>query len=228
MHGDGGIRPNLFHEISQNFLRVSFLTPIPSPAGRGEFALSLFPFPGGRRVRGEGSDISQIPAQYGFLFNEMHRESLLRQRNRGSHPCRAAAHNQRSALHRHVNHALRIQQRGTRRGRAHQVFGFGGRRFFIGRVHPRALIADIRHLEQVRVQPSHADAVLEQRLVRERRATCNHYAVQPVLVDLLGNVFYAVLRTRIQIGFSVCNMRQFRRIFGDRWDIHKTADVRSA
>ena len=178
----------------------------------------------------EGADenISQVAAQFVFLFNQMHGEALFSQQVRGSHTSRAAADDQRGALDRHFNGVLGFKQSRARRRRPNQIPGFGGRRHLIVRVNPRTLIADVCHLEQIRVQSSHADAVLEKGLVRERRATRHHHAVQAMLQHLLGDVLDAVLRAGVQVRLGVRHIRQRRGVFRDRRHIHKTADVRSA
>ena len=81
----------------------------------------------------EGADenISQVAAQFVFLFNQMHGEALFSQQVRGSHTSRAAADDQRGALDRHFNGVLGFEQCRARRRRPNQIPGFGGRRFLI-------------------------------------------------------------------------------------------------
>ena len=58
-------------------------------------------------------------------------------------------------------------------------------------MHPRTLIPDVGHFEQIRVKACFTYRLLKQRFVRSWRARCNDDSIQPVL---LYDIFEEILR----------------------------------
>ena len=95
-------------------------------------------------------------------------------------------------------------------------------------MHPRALIADVGHLEKVGIEPGAAEHVSKQRAVGQRRAAGDNDPVQILPAHLLGYVFHTVLRTRIQVGLGMGDAGQCCRVLGNAGHVEETADVRTA
>ena len=111
---------------------------------------------------------------------------------------------------------------------AHQVLGFLRGRLRLVHVHPRALVADVGHLEQVRVQPRLADSLLEQRLVGTRRARGDDHPVQAVCFDFLLDPLLGVLRAGVEVALHVCYVGQRPDVVHHLRHVHHPADVEPA
>ena len=104
------------------------------------------------------------------LFDQMRGESLVGQRQRGGHAAEAAADHDAGLVHRERSALEGPERARPGDGHSHQfnrLFGGGFRRV---RVHPRTLVADVGHFEQIRVQTRFAQRFAEQRLVCPRGA----------------------------------------------------------
>ena len=103
------------------------------------------------------------------------------------------------------------------------------RRRFSGLHLPRTrllvAVRDSVDLVQRDAQPGVADAVLEQRLMRQWCAAGDDDAIESVLFHALGNQRDRVLRTGIQFVFGVDDVRQCTCIFSHGRYVEKTADV---
>ena len=76
---------------------------------------------------------------------------------------------------------------GARHRHAHDVLGLLGGLLLLLGVDPGAVLADVRHVEEVLVDARFAQRVAEQRLVRPRRAGGDHHAVQALVADGVGD-----------------------------------------
>ena len=121
-----------------------------------------------RPVDGQGG-----AAERSLAFDQVDRVPHLGQRQRRRHACHAAADDQRRVGERDVDLVERLEQLGTGDGHADEVPGLGRRLLWLVAVHQGALVADVGHLEQVRVQSGLSERVLEDRLVGARRAACH-------------------------------------------------------
>src|SRR3972149_1764949 len=133
----------------------------------------------------EVSQVTQIAAQLLFPLDEMHRKALIGQRERSSHPGYPGAADQGGMVDRPLGGLQWLQLPGARYRHAYHRPGLGGCSFPVRGVHPRTLVADISHLEGMRVKPSLADSILEERFVGERCARSDHHAVQVQLFNLI-------------------------------------------
>jgi hypothetical protein len=73
---------------------------------------------------------------------------------------------------------LRLKQTSPRHCHLHNIFGFFGRRLAVIQVHPAAVLSDVSHFQQIRVQPGFSDTFAEGGLMKPRRAGSYDYAVQ--------------------------------------------------
>ena len=171
------------------------------------------------------TNVPQVTAQPLRPLDQMHREALVGQRQRRRHPRHTTADDQHRLLHRHLSLVQRLQSQCLRHRHPHQVFGLLRRRFPVVGMDPRALIANVGHLEHTRVQPRLADTVLKQRLVGQRRTGGDHDPVEPQFPRLLRDVLDRILRTGVQVVLGVHYPRQARRVLRHRRHVEEAADV---
>ena len=111
------------------------------------------------------SDMVQIAAELRFFLDEMHREALFGQRKGRGHAGDAAADDQRCLRDVHPAELKGIEQLRFAHAPTHQILGFARGGIGILPMHPRTLLANVRHFKQELVQPRLAHRLLEQRLV---------------------------------------------------------------
>ena len=173
-------------------------------------------------------NVAQLPAQHGFLFAQMYAESLIAERQRRGHAGQAAAKHQRRLHHRQLARAQRLEIPRARHGHAHEVGGLLGRRHGIIAMHPRTLVADVGHGEEVLIEARLAQGLLEKRFVGARRARCDHEAIQALLADHVLDVLLAGVRAGIEVGLRVRDAGHFARRFRDRFHVDHGGDVVAA
>ena len=130
-------------------------------------------------------DLEHPPPELVGALHEVHLVAHLAQRRSGRHAGDATADDDRGVGEWHVDLVERLELARPRHAHADQVLGLVGCLLGLVAVHPRRLVADVGHLEQERVEAGLAQGVLEDRLVRARRAAGDHDAVQVVLLDPL-------------------------------------------
>ena len=81
-------------------------------------------------------------------------------------------------------------------------------------VHPRALVADVGHGEEVLVQPALAQRLLEEDLVRARRAGGHDQPVEPVLLDHVLDVLLVGVGAGVEAGLGVADVGQLGGLLG--------------
>ena len=127
-------------------------------------------------------NIVEMAAQAVGPLDQMDLETLIGQRQRRGHAAQAAADDDARLIDRERAAFQRRQQCAPGRSAiftSSTAFSVAISRR--GRMHPGTLVADVGHLEQIRVQTRLAQRFAEQRLVRPRRAGGHHDAVEPML-----------------------------------------------
>ena len=186
---------------------------------------------------GEGGDVVvlegvmnvvQGAAQTAGLLDQMDAESLVGERERGGHAAQAAADDDAGLVHRERAALERPERAGAGDGHFDEFNRLLGGGFRRGRMHPGTLVADVGHVEEVRVQPGLAQRFAEQRLVRARRAGRHHDAVEPVLM----NHFLDVRQARVRTGEHGVRRQHHVALvldaLDDRLDVHDRPDVHAA
>jgi len=92
-------------------------------------------------------------------------------------------------------------------------------------VHPRALVADVHHLEEVGIEADAGAGLAKDRLVRPRRARSNHDAVQLVLLDEFRNLALAGRGARKELRLGDHHIGERRRIGSQLLDIQHPGHV---
>ena len=118
-----------------------------------------------------------------------------------------------------------VQNLRLRDRHGHQILRFLRRRPRVIPVYPRILFPDVGHLEQMRIQPGSPKRLLEQRLVRARRARGHHHPIQSILLNPLPNALLGVLRTGVQIVLGEDYSRQTGSIVDHLRNLHHTPNV---
>ena len=124
-------------------------------------------------------------------FDQMDREAPPREIDGRLYARDAAAYYEDLVAHLEFLLRERLQQPGPGHCHADEVAGLFRGRDRLLRVHPRALVADVDHLDQVRVQADRSRCLAEDRLVCLRRARSDDDSIQVVLDDA---VLYLALR----------------------------------
>ena len=173
-------------------------------------------------------EIIEIAAQHIAAFNQGHFVTGIRNRKCGSHSGDAAPDNER-ALIRHEGLLVRRRQCGRARGRhADQLFRLARRAHGIVAMHPRTLLADIRHFEHIGIESGFADDALEQRFVRTVRARRDHHTIDPTLFDGIAQVRLTFRQTQIRNLFGVDDSGQIPGISGERIGVDSSRDCVAA
>jgi hypothetical protein len=100
---------------------------------------------------------------------------------------------------------LRLKQTSPRHCHLHNIFGFFGRRLAVIQVHPAAVLSDVSHFQQIRVQPGFSDTFAEGGLMKPRRAGSYDYAVQLMFF----NVFLYFHLAWVSAGISVSHRNDY-------------------
>ncbi len=173
-------------------------------------------------------NIVQSPAQPAGLFHQMHVESLVGQRQCGGHAAQSTANDNTGLVHR--ERAAFEGPKRARPGDGHfDEFNclFGGGLRYCG-MHPGALVPDVGHFEQIRVQTRFPQGFAEQRLVRSRGAGGDHDAIEPVFMDHVLDVGQAGVGTGEHGVGRQNHVRLMLDAFDHRLDVHDRADVHAA
>src|SRR5664280_638242 len=95
-------------------------------------------------------------------------------------------------------------------------------------VHPGTLVAYVRELEQVLVEPRFLARGPEQRLVRAGRTRRDNDPVEVMLLDGLLDGADPVLRARVQVPGREDHVREGRGVFGHVLDVEEACNVAAA
>ena len=169
-----------------------------------------------------------MPSQDGLTLDDVNGESLIGEVEAGSHPCNASSDDKSAVGDRYWGDVKRLDQPRLGDGHSYQFLRFGRCRLRLVHMHPRALIANVRHLEQVRVQASLADRVAEQRLVRPRRARCHDDSIEAVLPDQFLDSVLRIAGAGIEVMFCIHNPGQRLGELNGRGHVKIAADVSPA
>jgi hypothetical protein len=143
--------------------------------------------PRGRPEHSRGS------AQLGRFFDQMDRNALTGEFEGGAHPGKPCPDHQGRGDHGEPGLVKGRELGDLGHGHAHLVHGPSRGRLGVGGVDPRALVADVGHLQEVLVQPGGLQRFPEERLVRPGCAGGDNDPVQPVLVDEAAQAALGVL-----------------------------------
>jgi hypothetical protein len=111
------------------------------------------------------------------LLHQGHRKALDRQVGGRLNASDSATDNQSRTVHRHLAGEQRLQVACPCDTHPDQRVGLFQRLSRLVGVHPRTLVADVHHLEEIRVEADACAGLAKDRLVRPRRARSNHDAV---------------------------------------------------
>ncbi len=152
--------------------------------------------------------MAQVTSEIGLPFYEVNGEALFGQREGGFHPGRAAADNQRAILNGHVNVMLGFQEGNSGHSHSHEFFGFCGGLLPVIRMDPGTLVTNIGHLKEKWIQPCGPDAILKERPMSQRGTTGYDDSIKRQIPHPFAYKPNSVLRTSVQIVFSVDDARQ--------------------
>ncbi len=120
------------------------------------------------------------------------------------------------------------RRRGTRHRHPHDVLRLLGGQLLLAAVHPRAVLADVGHVEEVLVDAAFAQRVPEQRLVRSRGAGSHDHAVETLLTDGVRYLRGRVGGTDEQSLFRVNDIVQGQGVVDHPGHVDHAADVGTA
>ncbi len=186
------------------------------------------PLPIPRRLLERMVHVEQVASQPVRPFHQMDRKTLTGQGEGRVQPGRAPTDDQRGLLHRHARPVERLQPGRLRHRHPHQVLRLLGRPLPIVLVNPRALVADVGHLKEVRVEPRLPDGLLEERLVGERCTGRNDDPVQVQFPHPLNDAPDGILGAGVEVVLRVDNPRQGGRVLCHRRDIQIPGNVGTA
>ena len=155
-------------------------------------------------------------------------EALTREGEGHRHTGDAAADHERGFGDADLTEMQRFEQVRLAHGATDQRLGLTGGAAGLALVHPRALFPDVDHLEQVLVEARFAQRLLEQRLVRPRRAGGDDDTVQALLPDGLLDRLLCVLGAGVERVLRVGDPAQRSGVRRDFLDVHNRGDVRAA
>ena len=107
------------------------------------------------------AQLQGVAAELGRALHQVDVVTHLAERGGGRHAGDAAAHDDGGVRERHVDLVERLEHARPGDRHAHEVAGLVGRLLRLRVVHPARLIADVGHLEEVRVETGLAQGVLE-------------------------------------------------------------------
>ncbi len=139
----------------------------------------------------------------------------------------AAADDQRVGAHVDGEPLQRLVARDPQHGCAHQVLGLLRRCDSIV-VHPAALLADVGHLDEVRVEARRLRGAAERRLVHAGAAGGDHDALELVVGDVLGDHLLPGVGAHVLVRARHHDAGHGRRGFSDGVAVDHLGDVGAA
>ena len=128
--------------------------------------------------------LGHVPADAGLALHQVNLLAGVGQAQGRLNPGDAAAKHQGRLLHLNVANIERAVVTGTPHRGADHAARFGGG--LLGVVHhPRAVLADVGHLEEEGIQVAFGAGLPEGRLVHQRGAGSHHHPVQALFVNIL-------------------------------------------
>ena len=144
-------------------------------------------------------DVAQVAAQLLLALDQMDRRSPVPAiESAAVMPARPPPITRALGSTGHVPHWIGRRCRALATAMRTSSFALRGGRVRRSAMHPGILLADVGHLEQMRVQPGLAQRVLEERLVRARRAARHDHPVQRVFHDRGRDLLLRVLRAGVE------------------------------
>ena len=198
-HLDVGILSDLLNDISQKFLGVAAIEKV--------------------------VQMPQVAPQLFLSLYEIHFEALPAQAERGRHPGYPASHDDSCLRDRHRYRVKRFESPGLGHRHTHQVFGLLRRFIGLGHVNPRALVADVGHLEEIGVQTGFSHCLPKNGFVGSGGAGSYDDAVQVVLEDNVAHVILRVLRTGVEVVLGVGDVGQLPGVLRNVGHVYDPADV---
>src|SRR5665811_1916571 len=96
------------------------------------------------------------------------------------------------------------------------------------RVNPRAVLPDVRHVEEVLVDPAFPESIPEQGLMGPGGAGADNHAIQPLVADGVRYLLGGVSRTYEETLFGMFHVVQRQSVVNRFGYIHHPADIRTA
>ena len=182
---------------------------------------------GGVQIGRRQAQPGDVAAEMILLFDQENLLSRIGQFQRRTHSGDAAADDHGGGAHRRgtaFQGFLELDPLNRRMDQGLGLFG-GGHRILVD---PAALLANVGHLQHVRVQPRPLDGAAEGALVHARAAGSDDQAGQPVLMDVLGNHLLSRVGAHVLIPTGLDHARDSQCKFSNRRHIHHLCDVGAA
>ena len=163
--------------------------------------LGILPF-------GDVIDVTQVPTQFRLPLYKSHAISGVGDGEGCGHPGDPPTDHQRAAhrLHRQFVDRLRHPHAGHRH--PHQFLRLPRGPLRIVHMAPGAVLADVDHLQEVRVQPCLPHHLLEQRLMGPMATRSNHHPVEPLFGDSLPDRCLPIFEAAVLHRLHVDHIRQ--------------------
>ena len=174
------------------------------------------------------SSCSSIPPSSADFSSKRDLKAAVGERQGGGHAADAAPDHDGPGVHLGLDRLLRLEQGGLGHAHADEVLGLAGAVFLLLHVNPRALVADVHHLEEVRVETGLGAGAAEQRLVGARGAGGDDHAVELLFLDSGLDLVDPAFRAGVQVFFDIDDVGQRLRVLGQLLHIKVAGDIAAA
>ena len=173
-------------------------------------------------------EVPQVAAQLVFFLEQVDFIALVGDLQSGRHAGDAASDDDRFVDDRQRVFAERLDH--ARIGDRHpdEVFRLIRRFRLLLHVNPGALVADVRHFEQVLVQAGLPHSLPEHRFMGSGRTGGHDDPVQVVLFDRVADLCLGVLRAGVEVVFDMNDILERSRVISHLRNIDDAADVDAA
>ena len=171
---------------------------------------------------------ARIAAEFGFLFEQAHLESLASEPEGGVHSCHTAADHEGALVDRHhfLMQGSQVRRPGHRH--PHEVLRFFSCGLRVFGVDPGILVADVGHFKQVLVQSAGLQSFHEHRFVGFGAAGGDHHPVELVFLDFFFDFLLGVLAAGEEVFIREGHVGQAFGVGLDARNIDDSADVDAA
>ena len=171
--------------------------------------------------------LRHVAADRRLFLDQDHLMTAVGDIQRGLYSGDAAADHQRLLGNRHFDRLQRLVAFHFLDQPANDVDRFRSRGFSFF-VHPRAMLAQVGHLAQVRVQPRFGTGPPERRLVHPGRTGGHHHAVEFLLLDGLADQRLSRIGTHILIIGGKCDSVELRGFGRHLFTVDRSPDIFAA
>ena len=140
----------------------------------------------------------------------------------------AAADYQRRLGDRHGELLLRLEVAGASDGAGDQIHGLTRRGRSVPRMHPRAVLAQVGHFHQVRIEAGFTHALPKGGLVLPWSAGCDHHAVELVCPDRVLDLVLPRVGAGVFVPDRADHARERLGVLGDGGAVDGPGDIEPA